>query len=54
MSNKEKNSQFISATISPSKKEALQQIAEAEDRTVSYIIGRAIDEYLEKHSTQQR
>lgn len=41
-----KKSEMIGFKTTPEIKQALEKIAEAEDRTVSYIINRILEEYL--------
>lgn len=43
-----KKTEMIGFKTTPELKETLQKIAEKEDRTVSYIINKAIKEYLNK------
>ena len=45
-----KKTEMIGFKTTPELKETLQKIAEKEDRTVSYIINKAIQEYLKKLS----
>lgn len=42
-----KKSVMIGFKATPELKEALEQIAEKEDRTLSYIINRALEKYVE-------
>ena len=41
-----KKSEMIGFKTTPEIKQALEKIAESEDRTVSYIINRILEEYL--------
>jgi predicted transcriptional regulator len=46
-STRETNSALIAAQVRPSVKEALEQIATAEDRTMSQVVRCAVDKFLE-------
>ena len=46
----EKKSEMIGVKITPSIKKALTEIAEKEDRSISYIVNRLIEEYINKTS----
>lgn len=43
-----KKSEMIGFKTTPEIRKALEQIAESEDRSISYIINRILLEYLEK------
>lgn len=44
----EKKSEMIGVKITPTAKYELTKIAEREDRSISYIVNRLIEEYLKK------
>lgn len=46
---KDKKTELIGAKVTKAQKEALLQIAEREDRTLSYLTSKAIEEYIERH-----
>lgn len=43
-----KKSEMIGFKTTPEIKKALEEMAEAEDRTVSYIVNRILKDYLER------
>lgn len=46
---KEKKTELVGAKITKSQKEALQAIADREERTLSFLTAKAIEEYIERH-----
>lgn len=46
----EKKSEMIGVKITPTIKKQLEQIAEREDRSISYIVNRLIEDYIKKES----
>lgn len=46
----EKKSEMIGVKVTPTVKRILEEIAVKEDRSISYIVNRLIEEYLKKES----
>lgn len=46
----EKKSEMIGVKITPTIKKQLEKIAEREDRSISYIVNRLIEDYIKKES----
>lgn len=46
----EKKSEMIGVKITPTIKKQLEEIAEKEDRSISYIVNRLIEDYIKKES----
>ncbi len=44
----------LSASIEKIDKERLQEIADAEERTVNYLVGRAIKEYIARYDNAHK
>lgn len=44
----EKKSEMIGVKVTPTVKKILEEIATKEDRSISYIVNRLIEEYLKK------
>ena len=50
MKNEEKKSEMIGVKITPTIKKELTKIAEKEDRSISYIVNKLIEEYIKNKS----
>ena len=50
MKKSEKKSEMIGVKITPSIKAKLAEIADREDRSISYIVNKLIEEYLKKET----
>lgn len=50
----EKRSMTVSARITPAEYDELVRLSEEDDRTESYIVAKALREYLERHAKPTR
>jgi predicted transcriptional regulator len=56
MPRKKKNpkTQFLSVRVTPEIRQALEKIAASEDRTLSWLVGKIVREYLESRRKKER
>jgi predicted transcriptional regulator len=56
MSKKKKSTktEYLSVRVSPQTKKALEKIAANEDRTVSWLVARILDDYVAARAKRQR
>jgi predicted transcriptional regulator len=50
----EKRDEYVAARITKSESDELERIAAAEDRTLSYVVAKAIREFLERRGALKR
>jgi predicted transcriptional regulator len=50
----EKKSATVSTRVAATELAELEQMAQADDRTVSYLIAKAIREFLERHASAKK